>query len=300
MGELRVRRLGYALGAEVTGVDLSRRLDEATVAEIRRLMLDHVVLCFPQQNLEAEALKAFCSRFGELENNEQSINRHPDDAEVLIVANKPLVVNGKQFTGYARADKWHSDHSFTSHPTTLTFLVAKELPEIGGNTMWANMYMAYDALSRAMQRLIEPLSAMHDIKQGPAFARVDATMQAKLTQYQEPVAHPVVSVHPETGRKVLYVGTRLRKFVGMSEEESKPLIDFLNQHAVRYEFLYRHRWSLSDLVVWDNRCALHFAVQDYDQGFTRRMLRCSLVGPQSGELHPEETGAALAAPALAG
>ena len=295
MGDFRVRRLGYALGAEVTGLDLDRPLDDATVAALRRALLENVVLCFPNQNLELAALKAFSSRFGELENNEKSINRHPDDAEALVIANKPVTVDGKHVAGYARADRWHSDHSFTIHPTTLTLLVAKELPEIGGDTMWANQYLAYEALSPAMRRMLEQLAALHDIRQGPAFSKVDPSKQRQLVSQSAPVAQPVVQVHPETGRKALYVGSRLRKFVGLTEEESLPLIDFLNRHAVRYEFVYRHRWTVGDLVMWDNRCSMHFAVQDYDQRFTRRLLRCSLVGARSGEYYDEAADAAIAA-----
>jgi taurine dioxygenase len=295
MGDLKIRRLGYALGAEVTGLDLERPPDDAVAGAIKEALLEHIVLCFPQQNLELPALKAFASCFGAFENNEKSINRHPDDAQALIIANKPVTVGGKRLNGYARADRWHSDHSFTIHPTTLTFLIAKELPVAGGDTMWANQYMAYDTLSPAMQRLLEPLAALHDIKQGPAYAKVDAAKQKQLMSQSAPVAQPVVRVHPETGRKALYVGSRLRKFAGMTEEESAPLIAFLNDHAVRYEFVYRHRWTVGDLVMWDNRCSMHFAVQDYDQRFTRRLLRCSLVGERCGEYYDETADAVVAA-----
>ena len=295
MGKLNVRRLGYALGAQIEGVDLSKPLDDATTAEIRQAWLDHIVLCFPGQRIEADQLRAFCARFGELDDNHGSLNRYPDQPHVLALTNKPIQISGKTVGGYGRADNWHSDHSYTVRPTTGSFLSAKVLPDVGGETMWTNMYTAYETLSPAFQRIVDGLESMHDIRMSAGYPRRGPEDQAKLLRLNPPVVHPVVRVHPETGRKALYIGDRVRKFVGMSEEESKPMRDYLIRHAIRYEFIYRHRWTADDLLMWDNRCSMHFAVQDYDQAQLRRMMRCALVGPVTGRLHSEDDeGAPLA------
>jgi taurine dioxygenase len=285
MGTLQIRPLGYALGAEITGFDLRRPLPDETVAQIREAWLDRIVLCFPGQDLDPEEMMAFCGRFAELDDN-RSIPafRHPDSSLVSVLVNKPLVLKDRQYSG-AIVDQWHTDLSFTDRPSTASFLNAKELPDIGGNTMFTNMYTAYESLSPALQRMLEPLEAVHDVTLAGAYQRLSPQEQPERKQLAPPVVHPVVRVHPETGRKALYVGNRIRHFVGMTEEETRPLVDFLNRHATQYEFTYRHVWSVDDLLMWDNRCAMHYAVPDYDLSQTRRMQRCSLLAPKSGYLY---------------
>ena len=203
---------------------------------------------------------------------------------MTLVTNKGIRIGAKQLSG-VRADEWHSDASFTNRPGVANFLLAKELPEAGGDTMFANMYLAYETLSAAFQRLAESLEGIHDVSLSPDYQRLNPESREKRRDAAPPAAHPLVRVHPETGRKSLYVGGFLRNFVGMSEEESQPIVSFLNSHATRYEFLYRHRWKLGDLVMWDNRCAMHYAVMDYDQGDSRSMQRCMLLPPESGRLY---------------
>jgi taurine dioxygenase len=287
MAELQIRRRGYALGAEITGVDLSRPLDDRTVAAIRQAWLDHIIIYLPAQTLSPEGLRDFAARFGELDmHNTGLFNRHAEFPQVLVRANTPISLNGKQAASSPAADHWHSDYSHSQRPSTITFLTATDVPDVGGDTMFANMYMAYDTLSPAFARMIEPLSAVHDFALSGGYARSSTDVQLQ----KPPVVHPVVTVHPETGRKALYVDKFVRNFVGMTEEESKPLLNFLLGHATRYEFIYRHRWTVRDLVMWDNRCALHYAVQDYDRSQLRRTLRTSLIGPKTGEVYqPERT-----------
>jgi taurine dioxygenase len=279
LSSLRISRLGYALGARIEGVDLSQRLDEVTIAEIRKAWLDHVVLCFPGQALEPQELIAFCGQFGELNDNRHSVTRHPDFSHVMLLRNHPeqATTTSRRFV---TGPEWHSDLSFTDHPASATFLLAKQLPDVGGDTMFANMYLAYESLSSEMKRLIEPLSAVHDITLSVNYEGQSPEEKAAKRRVSPPVVHPVVRVHPETARKALYVGRRVRNFVGMTDEESQPLLDFLNRHATSYEFVYRHRWSVNDILMWDNRASMHYAVQDYDQ--LRLMLRCALLTPQSG------------------
>jgi taurine dioxygenase len=273
MAQLQIKRIGYALGTEVTGVDLGSALDDETIAAIRRAWLDHPVLSFPKQDLSAEQLMAFTSRFGELDDNETSRIRDPENPYVLINSNRPI--DGKPWNGLKVGRHWHSDGSLTERPEIGTFLLCKEIPEVGGDTMYANTYMAYESLSPAMQRMIEPLSAVHDIS--TVNTRRDP---AHHLQSRPPGVHPVVKIHSETKRKALYVGERATKFVGMKEEESKPLLQFLTRHAVTYEFTYRHRWQANELVMWDNRCTMHFALSDYDlRRDPRHMIRCAVMDP---------------------
>jgi taurine dioxygenase len=291
--QLKIRRLGYALGAEITGVDLTRALDEDTVSAIRKAWLDHVVLCFPGQDLGPETLCAFGERFGELDDRRATPHlRHPDCPPVYVLVNNPVKIKDRVFRGMV-SNNWHTDNSYTVRAASATFLNAKELPEVGGDTMFANTYMAYDALSPALQGLLEPLEGVHDVSMGGTFQGDSAEVQAERRRRNPLVAHPVVRIHPETGRKALYVGSRVRNFAGLSEEETKPILNFLNQHATRYEFIYRHRWAVNDLLMWDNRCSMHYAVPDYDRGQMRRLIRCNLLPPKSGRLYDD---AALAAP----
>ena len=254
---------------------------EETVAEIQKLILEHIVLRFPGQLLEPQELMAFAARFGPLDDNRSARPyRHAVFPELFEVISNRATTSAPKRIG-SRA-VWHTDCAYTQRPTTLTFLNAKELPEIGGDTMFANLYMAYEALSPGYRRMLESLEAIHDVSTGKK--RTDRPdISDEIRRLNPPVVHPVVRTHPETGRKALFFDQRARQFVGLTEEESKPIAGFLHEHVARYEFVYRHRWHLNDLLIWDNRCALHFAVPDYDQ--FRRMQRCALLGPKSGRLY---------------
>lgn len=258
MGSITVRRLGYALGAEISGLDLSTPPDAEVIAEIRRASLEHIVLCFPRQDLDEERMAAFCRQFGPLEERAFADNQ-PAHPAVHELTNKPRVLYGKP-GGYSIADLWHSDQDYTDRPSTLNFLWAKTLPPIGGDTMFANMYLAYETLSPGMRDLIDPLEALHDHTLSLAYTKSPAELQAEIKRRFPPVAHPVARVHPETNRRALYLGERIRSIVGMTEEESKPLVGFLNEHSVRYEFIYRHRWSVG--IWWSGiivvRCTTRF------------------------------------------
>ena len=283
---LQIRRLSYPLGAEVTGVDVSEPLDDATIAEIRNAWLEHSVLCFPNQDIGAKELSQFSARFGELDDNERTSDyRHPEDSTVQVLTSKPVVMNGQTKAGHAKGDLWHTDLSTSTRPATATVLLAKDLPDVGGNTMFTNQYLAYETLSPTMRSLIDQLSAVHTSTLGTGYKRMTPQEQEQYRRLSPPVVHPVARVHPETGRTTLYLGERVQNFVGMTEEESKPLIDFLNKHSTSYEFMYRHVWKVNDLVMWDNRCTMHYAVADYDRSQLRRMFRCALRGPVTGEFY---------------
>jgi taurine dioxygenase len=157
------------------------------------------------------------------------------------------------------------------------------IPEVGGDTLFANMTMAYESLSEGMKKLIADLHGIH--MSGTRKIANQATGAERAEEQKRinpPVAQPVVRVHPETGRKALYVGEKVSRFDGMSEEESRPLIDYLNRHATRPEFVYRHQWRRHDIVVWDNRCTMHQALGDFDETQRRHMERTTVLGTPSG------------------
>jgi taurine dioxygenase len=296
MGAMQVRRLGYVLGAEVTGLDLRRDLDDATVASVRDAWLEHLVLVFPGQDLSAEQHVAFSRRFGALDDNEATpYYRHPDHPEILLVTNKQ--VGGKPSQTRNTGRNWHSDLSYTARPAVGSLLLCKEKPDVGGDTMFTNMYRAYETLSPLLRDFLDTLWAVHDVTLVKGFEKRDPAQVAEIKRLNPPVAHPVARIHPETGRRALYVGDRVRQFVGMTEEESQPLLQFLVRHAVSDDFVYRHRWTRGDIVMWDNRCTMHIALPDFDQTQPRHMLRCSLKGDRIGRVwHGEDSVAALAPP----
>lgn len=288
MSQLAVKRLGYALGAEVTGVDLSQPLSAATVAGIREAILGHLVLCFPRQTIDQAALLRLGRAYGEIEPASKE-NVDPTAPELTILNNKGA--DGTSWSGYKAGQNWHSDHSYTTLPTSYSFLASKELPPVGGDTMFANTYLAYSTLSPKLKAIVDDLEGIHTRALPPSFrtaSNVDKQFaleqrDAAVSAQRNPVAHPVARPHPETGRKTLYLGTRVRRFVDMTEAESLPLIEFLNRHAVTNEFTYRHRWTLGDVLMWDNRATMHIALSDYDlDRDSRIMLRCSVIGEPSG------------------
>jgi taurine dioxygenase len=284
MVQLDIRPLGYALGAEVRGIDLRQTPSRETLAAIRVAWYDSLVLCFPDQDLGPEELVAFSELFGELDDNRAiPHNRHPDHPKVALVSNKRI--GEKPWAGYRNGQNWHSDLSYTDRPATGTFLHCKERPDVGGDTMFANMYLAYERLSPTMRGIIDDLDAVHDITLVKNLAQREPAVVERMRELNPPVVHPAVRTHPETGRKALFVNERVRNFVGMAPEESAPILDFLNRHAVTPEFVYRHRWNVGDLVLWDNRCTMHIALGDFDMwNQPRHMIRTALLGPKTGRL----------------
>jgi taurine dioxygenase len=294
MTNITVTQLGYGAGARVTGIDLRQPMSPAQRAAIQAAWHQHLVLVFPEQNLTAPELIAFTSQMGEVERNENvPYYRDPDYPEVLLVSNKPR--NGKPSETRNTGRNWHADLTYTDRPAKGSVLMCKEKPAVGGDTMFANMYMAYDTLSPVLRDFIETLEAVHDITLIKGFERRDPDQIAEMKRANPPIAHPVVRIHPETKRKLLFVSERIRNFVGLTEEESRPLLQFLNEHATSPEFVYRHSWSLNDVVMWDNRCTLHIALKDFDQNQARHMMRCSMRGEKSGYvIQPkQEDGASL-------
>lgn len=290
MPTIEVQPVGYALGAKVTGVDLSKTLDPDVVQQIKSAWTKHLVLVFPGQQLDPESLIAFTRHFGELDNYEsQPFNRHPDYDQVMLLSNKP--VKGKLPAGAYNGQNWHTDLSYTIRPAKATMVYCIQKPSVGGDTMFANMYAAYESLSPKMRAFLDDMEAVNDVSL--ISARRDPAILEAFKRLNPPVVHPAVRIHPESGKPALYVNDRVRTFVGMTDAESKPIIKFLCDHSVQPRFVYRHRWEVRDLVLWDNRCLTHLAVGDYDPTDIRHMIRTSTMGDYYGRFeNPEAAEAA--------
>lgn len=269
---LDVEALAGAIGAVVTGIDLAD-LDDTTVAALRAIWLEHLVVFFRDQELDADAFLAFARRIGEPVRYPfvKGFASHPEIIEVAKLPHETVNFGGI----------WHSDTVYLEQPPMATMLLARELPPYGGDTMFASMYAAYDALSPALREMLDGLEAVNS----SALADVSKTREDRIREQGAPAeeqhflsTHPVVRTHPETGRKALYVNpAHTASFAGMTEEESRPLLQFLFRHSTRAEFTCRFRWEPGSLALWDNRCAMHNPVNDY-HGFTRRMHRITLAG----------------------
>ena len=259
---LTIRRLSHAIGAEVRGVDLRQPLDEGTFARIRDAWHEHLLLRFPGQDLDYAQYIRFGEKFGELERYLHSSKdyTHPDHPEIYFITNRE--VNGKPSETRDVGREWHTDQSYTARPLKATMLYCREIPEAGGDTMFTNLYMAYERLSPRLRSMLDGLEAVHDfsLRLDNLSTYLDAEKIAARRSKSPPVAHPVVRVHPETGRKALYVSEAVTShFVDMTRGESEGLLEYLFQHSVRPEFVYRHRWQVNDVVIWDNRCTVHSA-----------------------------------------
>ena len=280
-----MRQLSYALGAEVLGVDLTQQLSESGFGEIYRAFLDHGILLLRGQKVSREQHIEFSRRFGELDRHDSlPRDRHPEYPELLMVTNLPQA-DGQPSNSRYTGQLWHSDLSFTLVPSLGSLLRGIEVPPVGGDTMFCNMYAAYDALSAGMKALIADLHGVHRPERKNA--GISPEWERENQRINQPVAQPVVRVHPETGRRALYIGEKVKSFEGMTEEESRPLIEYLILHATRPQYLYRHQWQQDDILIWDNRCTMHVALGDYDPSLRRHMERTTVMGTPSGHVAAE-------------
>ena len=269
----QIRKVAGALGAEISGIDLAAELPEATIAAIRAAFVEHQVIFFRDQTLSPERQTAFGRRFGPL-------NVHPyvagmaDHPEVMEIVKEPE--DRINFGG-----GWHSDMSFLEHPSIGSILYAVELPDWGGDTLFASQAAAFEALTPGMQATLEGLNAVHSA--GREYSAKGASAQKRkamsVVEAEGAVGefvHPVVKVHPETGRKALYVNPAFTmRFDGWSTKESRPLLNFLFEHC-RYEgFTCRFAWKPGSVAMWDNRSVWHFALNDYP-GQRRHMRRVTV------------------------
>jgi taurine dioxygenase len=254
---LTVRPVGGCLGAEVTGIDLRVPLSDARVSHLRELLDRHLVLVFPGQALDDDQHLAVALRFG-------LPYVHPLGRTAgQVTAGVEHIVDSVEHPPYQ--DRWHTDVSWDPDPPVYGTLRAIEIPSHGGDTVWANMYAAYDALSPVMQRAIAPLSAVHDMGRATAFiTKAGADLVARTRDAFPGSEHPVVCVHPATGRRYLNVNKEFTaSIVGMHTDESAALLELLTNAATSPNVQMRYAWTPGDFVIWDERVTQHFAVADY-------------------------------------
>ena len=270
---VETRRLCGALGAEVSGVDLSKPLNGDLAQGLVDAFHEHQVLVFRGQSIDPAAQITFTRLFGEPQEHplrtRASVEGFP---EVLIIETRPGRIG-------ARNNYWHTDISHREGPPAASILHALAVPDGLGDTMFCNMYRALETLSPGLRRLLDGMEAMHSAEATMRRAQEQGTDALPVDAVPPPLAHPVLRTHPHTGRRALFVNPHFTaSFAGMTEEESAPLLDYLAEHATRPENVYRHRWAAGDLVIWDNRCTMHYAVRDYDDTVHRKLHRTTASG----------------------
>ena len=272
--QMEIRPISGALGAEIFGVDLAAGVNDETFDRIRGAFLDHRVIVVRDQNLTPEQHLAAARRFGKINVNRffTPVDGHPEVAEVRKEPDQKRNIGSK----------WHTDHSYDDVPALGSMIYALEVPPAGGDTLFANMSLAYETLSDGMKTLLSTLEAVHSSRHvfGPGYkANPDVSHRFRnAEQAVQDAVHPVVIRHPDTGLKVLYVNpTFTVRFNDWTEEESKPLLDYLYAHAAKPEFSCRVQWREGSLGLWDNRATWHMALNDYP-GHRRLMHRVTIEG----------------------
>jgi len=271
---------GTPLGAEVTGLDLSQPLADDDFKRIHRAHLDHHVVVFRDQRITPDQQISFSRRFGPLQIHvlrQFQLTGHP---EILIVSN--VLEDGKPIGLGDAGHFWHSDLSYKETPSLGSLLHAQELPAEGGDTLFANMHLAWDTLPQALHDAVEGRSAEHTYLAKYAELQKRSPWRPNLSAEQiaevKPVVHPIIRTHPETGRKALFVSEHFTtRVIGLPEDESRDLLQALFEHSVRDEHIYRHIWREHDLVFWDNRSLMHLASGTPDH-LRRKMYRTTIEG----------------------
>ncbi len=268
---IEVRPVAGALGADILGIDISRNLDDGTVGEIRQAFLDHLVIFLRNQNATPQQQLAFARRFGDPIEYPQlkGLSEAP-----LITPVIKLEHERNNFGGI-----WHSDTTYLPEPPMGSMLLAREVPPYGGDTLFANQYVAYEALSDGLRETLDGLVGVSSSAKAEVTRTREDRMKAAGAELKVLTAeHPIVRTHPETGRKALYTSDAHTSHIkGWTVQESQPLLRFLWRHQARPEFTCRFRWEVGSLAFWDNRCAMHNPINDY-HGFRRVMHRVTLKG----------------------
>lgn len=271
-GAMRVKRINGALGAEIQGVDLSQPLDAATRDAVRQALSDHLVIVFRGQNVPPDKQIAFTKMFGPVKPHPLYPALLDGYPEILVIEHKA----GQYFNG--RNDIWHADITFSEKPPLGSVLHCQAIEEGFGDTLFANVQRAYERLSPGLQKLLSGMKALHSARVLQERHNKD-TYNASIKEIAPPVEHPVVRTDPATGRKGLFVNpTFTERFVDMTEAESKPLLEYLYQHVAQPEHIYRHRWRVGDVVMFENRCVWHYVSVDYPAEMHRRMHRTTAEG----------------------
>ena len=275
-----VRPYAGACGAEIFGIDISKPVPAAAIEEVKAAYLDHMVIFLRDQKIEPDGLKDFGSHFGSFHIHPfvGSLEGHP---EIMMVVKNPE--DKYNFSG-----TWHSDVTFDETPPQGSILCAMEVPDYGGNTLFANQYLAYDMLSENYKKILSQLNAVHSAEnvygEEGEYASEDYRAKHSGTRISSDeragsrTIHPIIRTHPETGRKALYVNEPFTVGIeGMTEEESEPILRYLVKHAVQPDICCNFRWEKGSVAFWDNRCLQHYALNDYP-GERRVMWRLTING----------------------
>ncbi len=282
MTSLEIQPISGCIGAEIRGIDLHQPLTSELARTLNQALLDHLVIFFPEQKLTPDEHLAFGKALGE------PFLDHPAYLPTLPERPEVVVLSGEEG---GRADVWHSDVTISETPPAGSILSMQTCPKHGGDTQWANMYAAYDALSDNMKSYLEGVTALHDLTQTVQRLMQDRSNLDSPKKEQDgssmtpassglPTAiHPVIRTHPETGRKAIFVNpTFTSHLIGIPVPEGNAILEFLYAHSVQPEFLCRRRWSEGDVGWWDNRCTMHYAIADYGADVTRVIHRVTLQG----------------------
>ncbi len=283
-----IHRGNGPVGAEIAGVDLSKELDDDIFSQVRNAYYEHSIVVFRDQKLTPAQQIDFSRRFGELEIHVLKQYLLPGYPEIMVVSN--ILEDGKPIglADTGRVAVWHTDLSYMKAPSAGSALYALEIPhndagEVVGDTLFASTFLAYDALSEDMKKRLEGLKAIHHMTKGydrdadapPTRIKYDDNQRKQIPDQ----AHPIIRTHPVTRRKCIYVNKLcVSGIVGMSESESEPLLEDIYAHCTRPEFIYRHKWRVGDLLMWDNCSLLHLAEPDYALPQRRRMHRTTIRG----------------------
>jgi taurine dioxygenase len=280
---INVNPLSDVMGCEITGVDLSNPLDGRTFAQIQKAFHDHQVIAIRDQEISPEHQVAFTRRFGEVEPHNTTEFVIPEAPQVLVLSND--VRDGKPIGVIDAGDYWHSDSSHRKIPSKATILHSLKNPSVGGDTLFANMYSAYETLPEEVKQRIEGLQGIHaasKLKNKRVQVSKDrpGANDFYASRLGRPnVTHSIVMVHPATGRKALYISPRFTiGIVGMPEAEADELLDLLFDHQLKMQFQYHHKWHDNDVVMWDNRCLLHRAGGGYEYPNIRLLHKTVVAG----------------------
>ena len=271
---LRLTRLSPALGAVVEGIDLARPLDDEQRRALNEALLRHQVLFFRGQDITPLQQRNFAVRFGDLHTH-PIYPQHPDAREIVVLDTDVVDLQDNAI--------WHTDVTFIETPPLGAVLAARQLPELGGDTLWASGIAAYEALSASLKARLEGLSAVHDFAKSFPLTRYGLTDDDRrrwdeTRRKHPPISHPLVRIHPESGRRALFVSEGFTVAVNdLPEAEGQALLQFLFAHQSKPEFSIRWRWQPGDVAFWDNRCTIHYAVDDYRPA-RRVMHRATILG----------------------
>lgn len=284
MPRMNIRKLGNALGAEITGINLAGALPDSVFDAIHRAFLEHEVVAFRDQKLTPEQQIAFSKRFGQIDINVRSRFAKPGYPEIFVVSN--IIENGQPIGVTDAGRYWHTDHCYAEQPSRCSLLYAHEVPvqdgKALGDTQFASVTAAYDALPADMAQRLNGRKAINSYsytyeRKVHEFKRDTLATEGRTAPPD--VAHPVVRTHPHTGRKCLFVNEGYTtRILDMPEDESAQTLQFLFAHIIRPEFIYRHHWRMGDLLLWDNCAVQHKAVFDYALPLRRRMERVTIRG----------------------